>query len=163
MRKALLPAALAAALGVSAVSCADVPGHGGAPRPGGTTAESAAQDLRVGSVCSSHFAFATDVSCGLVELGDVRFHCTDEDEGEDEQGYTCPRTRSVTFENIGRTPVRLVAVSGSAPGERHETVSPALPTGGRATVAPRAGDRFLYDVLLRAGTGSAAVGVVAVS
>ncbi|MFD8073470.1 hypothetical protein OG937_35780 [Streptomyces sp. NBC_00510] len=152
MRKALLPAALAtAALGVSAVSCAD------APRPGGTAAEAPAEDLRVGAVCSSHFAFATDVSCGLVDLGDVRFHCTGEHDGP------CPRTRSVTFENIGSTSVRLVAVSGSAPGERHEAVSRALPTGARTVVAPRDGDRYLFDVLLRAETGSAAVGVVAVS
>ncbi|MDX2815698.1 hypothetical protein PV410_24535 [Streptomyces sp. PA03-5A] len=69
----------------------------------------------------------------------------------------------MTFENIGRTSVRLVAVSGSAPGERHKTVSRALPTGARAVLSPRAGDRYLYDVLLRAETGSAAVGVVAVS
>lgn len=153
MRTALLPAALVtAALGVSAVSCAD------APRPGHTAAARApAEDLRVGAVCSSHFAFATDVSCGLVNLGDVRFHCTGEHDGP------CPRTRSVTFENIGSTPVRLVAVSGSAPGERHEAVSRALPTGARAVVAPRDGDRYLYDVLLRAKTGSAAVGVIAVS
>ncbi|MFI8181343.1 hypothetical protein OG539_09180 [Actinacidiphila glaucinigra] len=158
MRTALLPAALAtAALGVSVVSCADAPRSGDAPRPGGTAAGATVQDLRVGAVCSSHFAFATDISCGLVGLGDVRFHCSDE------HGDPCPRTRSVTFENIGRTSVRLVAVSGSAPGERHETVSRALPTGARATVAPRAGDGYLYDVLLRADTGSAAVGVVAVS
>ncbi|MFJ9917129.1 hypothetical protein [Actinacidiphila glaucinigra] len=158
MRTALLPAALAtAALGLSAVSCADAPRPGDASRPGDTAAEAAVQDLRVGAVCSSHFAFATDVSCGLVGLGDVRFHCAGEHDGP------CPRTRSVTFENIGRTSVRLVAVSGSAPGERHEAVSRALPTGARATVAPRAGDRYLYDVLLRAKTGSAAVGVVAVS
>ncbi|MFB7293144.1 hypothetical protein [Actinacidiphila glaucinigra] len=153
MRTALLPAALAtAALGVSAVSCAD------ASRTGDTTAGATVQDLRVGAVCSSHFAFATDVSCGLVGFGDVRFHCAGEHGDE-----PCPRTRSVTFENIGRTSVRLVAVSGSAPGERHESVSRALPTGARATVAPRAGDGYLYDVLLRADTGSAAVGVVAVS
>ncbi|MYX38671.1 MULTISPECIES: hypothetical protein [unclassified Streptomyces] len=158
MRTALLPAALAtAALGLSAVSCADAPRPRGAPRPGDTAAEAAVQDLRVGAVCSSHFAFATDVSCGLVGLGDLRFHCAGEHDGP------CPRTRSVTFENIGRTSVRLVAVSGSAPGERHEAVSRALPTGARATVAPRAGDGYLYDVLLRAKTGSAAVGVVAVS
>ncbi|MET9880798.1 hypothetical protein ABZZ36_40285 [Actinacidiphila glaucinigra] len=152
MRTALLPATLAtAALGLSAVSCAD------APRPAGTAAETPAQDLQVGAVCSTHFTFATDVSCGLVGLGDVRFHCAGEHDGP------CPRTRSVTFENIGRTSVRLVAVSGSAPGERHETVTRALPTGARTTVAPRAGDRYLYDVLLRAKTGSVAVGVVAVS
>lgn len=152
MRTALLPVALVtAALGVSAVSCADP------PRPGGTAAEAPVDDLRVGAVCSSHFAFATDVSCGLVDLGDVRFHCSGTHDDP------CPRTRSVTFENIGRTSVRLVTVSGSAPGERHETVSRPLPTGARTVVAPRAGDRYLYDVLLRAGTGSAAVGVVAVS
>ncbi|WP_406259816.1 hypothetical protein OH779_01295 [Actinacidiphila glaucinigra] len=152
MRTALLPAALAsAALGLSAVSCTD------APHPAGTTAETPVQDLRVGAVCSTHFAFATDVSCGLVGLGDLRFHCAGEHDGP------CPRTRSVTFENIGRTSVRLVAVSGSAPGERHETATRALPTGARATVAPRAGDRYLYDVLLRAKAGSAAVGVDAVS
>ncbi|MEU4097513.1 hypothetical protein [Streptomyces sp. NPDC026673] len=152
MRTALLPVALVtAALGVSAVSCAD------APRHGGTAAEAPAEDLRVGAVCSSHFAFATDVSCGLVDLGDVRFHCSGTHDDP------CPRTHSVTFENIGRTSVRLVTVSGSAPGERHETVSRPLRTGARTVVAPRAGDRYLYDVLLRAGTGSAAVGVVAVS
>ncbi|WP_431968019.1 hypothetical protein [Actinacidiphila sp. bgisy160] len=152
MRTARLSAALAtAALGVCAVSCADAR-HRGEP-----AAEVSVQDLRVGAVCSSRFDFATDVSCGLVELGDVRFHCAGEHDGP------CPRTRSVTFENIGRTSVRLVAVSGSAPGERHETVSRALPTGARTVVAPRAGDRYLFDVLLRAEAGSAAVGVVAVS
>ncbi|WP_431950355.1 hypothetical protein [Actinacidiphila sp. bgisy167] len=155
MRKALLSAALAtAALAWSAVSCAGAGAEG--PRPGGTTPGAVARDLRVGAVCSSRFAFATDVSCGLVGLGDVRFHCADGHDGP------CPRTRSVTFENIGRAAVRLVAVSGSAPGERHETVFPVLASGARAVVAPRAGDRYLFDVLLRAGVGSAAVGVVAI-
>ena len=69
----------------------------------------------------------------------------------------------MTVQNIGGSVVRLVAVSGSAPGERHETVSRALRTGARVVVAPRAGDRYLFDVLLRARTGSAAVAVVAIS
>ncbi|MFD8078305.1 hypothetical protein ACFV3E_37315 [Streptomyces sp. NPDC059718] len=151
MRKSLLPAALATAvLGMSAVSCADT-------HPGHQAVEKTSQQLHIGAVCSSHFAFTTDVSCGLMGLGDVRFHCAGEHDGP------CPRTHSVTFENIGRTAVRLVTVSGSAPGERHETDSRVLPTGARVTVAPRAGDKYLYDILLRADTGSAAVGVVEVS
>ncbi|MEU4096783.1 hypothetical protein [Streptomyces sp. NPDC026673] len=153
MRTALLSAVLATTvpLGLLATACADE------PPPDRKPPAKLERGLRVGAVCSSHFTFATDVSCGLTDFGDVRFHCADP------HSDTCPRTRSVTLENIGRTPVRLVAVSGSAPGERHETVSVTLASGGRQVLAPRAGDTYLYDILLRAGTGLAAVGVVAVS
>ncbi|MFE0632302.1 hypothetical protein ACFW3D_35795 [Streptomyces sp. NPDC058864] len=154
MRTALLSAVLVStvALAPFATACTDTPSpedvHDSPPP---------ATDLRVGAVCSAHFSFATDVSCGLTDFGDVRFHCADELSG------ACPKTRSVTLENIGRTPVRLVAVSGSEPGERHESVSRTLPSGGRQVLTPRAGDTYLYDILLRAADGLAAVGVVAVS
>ncbi|MDX3239059.1 hypothetical protein PV392_25905 [Streptomyces sp. ME03-5709C] len=158
MRTALLPAALAiAALGVSAVACANTPRPATIPSPVPASSGAFARDLRVGAVCSAHFGFATDVSCGLMGLGDVRFDCADQGR------HSCARTRSVTFENVGGSVVRLVAVSGSAPGERHETVSHALRTGARVVVGPRAGDRYLFDVLLRARAGSAAVKVVAIS
>ncbi|MFI8183815.1 hypothetical protein ACIF70_25305 [Actinacidiphila glaucinigra] len=155
MRTALLSAVLVSTVTLVpfAAACAD-----GAPRKEEVRASPPpATDLRVGAVCSARFSFATDVSCGLADFGDVRFHCTDE------LGGTCPRTRSVTLENIGRTPVRLVAVSGSEPGERHETVSRPLPSGARQVVTPRAGDTYLYDILLRSDDGMVAVGVVAVA
>ncbi|MFB7288542.1 hypothetical protein [Actinacidiphila glaucinigra] len=154
MRTALLSAVLVStvALVPFAAACTDSP-----PRKEVQASPPPATELRVGAVCSARFSFATDVSCGLADFGDVRFHCTDE------LGDKCPRTRSVTLENIGRTPVRLVAVSGSGPGERHETVSRPLPSGARQVVTPRAGDTYLYDILLRADDGMAAVGVVAVA
>ncbi|MDX2646695.1 hypothetical protein PV341_24600 [Streptomyces sp. PA03-1a] len=153
MRTALLSAVLVStvALAPFATACTDD------PPPDDAHTSPPATALRGGAVCSAHFSFATDVSCGLTDFGDVRFHCADELTG------TCPRTRSVTLENIGRTPVRLVAVSGSEPGERHETVTGTLPSGGRQVLTPRAGDTYLYDILLRADNGLAAVGVVAVS
>ncbi|MEU1543172.1 hypothetical protein ABZ461_34760 [Actinacidiphila glaucinigra] len=154
MRTALLSAVLVSTVTLVpfAAACADGP-----PRKEERASPPPATDLRVGAVCSVRFSFATDVSCGLDDFGDVRFHCTDA------LGETCPRTRSVTLENIGRTPVRLVAVSGSEPGERHEAVSRTLPPGARQVVTPRAGDTYLYDILLRADDGMAAVGVVAVA
>ncbi|MGW3245757.1 hypothetical protein [Streptomyces sp. NPDC001070] len=154
MRTALLPAVFATTvtLGMFAVSYAD------APRSGGRAVTATpAENLRVGAVCSSRFAFATDVSCGLLDFGDVRFHCSAPHD------VLCPRTRSVTLENVGRRPVTLVAVSGSAPGQRHETVSRTLPSGARQVLAPRADDTYLYDILLRADTGLAAVGVIGIS
>jgi hypothetical protein len=153
VRDALLSAVLVTtvSLGLFATACTDD------PPPGGNLSARAAQGLRVGAVCSSHFAFATDVSCGLLDFGDVRFRCSGT------HSAPCSRTRSVTLENIGRTPVRLVTVSGSAPGERHETVSRTLASGARQVLAPRAGDTYLLDILLRADNGLAAVGVIAVS
>ncbi|MEU6341564.1 hypothetical protein ABZ883_11535 [Streptomyces sp. NPDC046977] len=155
MRKALLPAVLAAAVLVTAAAL------GAAAHSHGSGSDSRADDaedgLRVGAVCSSDFAFATEVSCGLTHFGDVRRHCS-------APGTTdCPLTRSVTLKNVGRTPVRLVAVSGSAPGERHETVSRTLPAGAWEVLGPRDGDSFLFDIVLRSDGGRAAVGVTGVS
>lgn len=157
MRKALLPAVLATAavLVTAAVAVAHARGSGSGS-PSGDPAE-AADGLRVGATCSSDFAFATEVSCGLTHFGDVRRHCSGTGTAP------CPRTRSVTLKNVGRTPVRLVAVSGSAPGERHETVSRTLPAGAWEVLGPRAGDAFLFDIVLRSGGGRATVGVTGVS
>ncbi|MEU1616645.1 hypothetical protein ABZ479_04985 [Streptomyces sp. NPDC005722] len=154
MRSALLSTVLVStvALAPFAAACADAP-----PPEDAHASPTATTDLRVGAVCSARFSFATDVSCGLTHFGDVRHHCAGGPTG------TCPRTRSVTLENIGTTPVRLVAVSGSEPGERHETVSRTLPSGAVQVLTPRAGDTYLYDILLRADDGVAAVGVTAVS
>ncbi|MDX3072687.1 hypothetical protein ACIP98_18575 [Streptomyces sp. NPDC088354] len=161
MRKAPLPAVLvtagaaalvsAAALGAFAVARS----HGSASGPG--DGADAAGGLRVGATCTSDFAFATEVSCGLAHFGDVRRHCSGTSTAN------CPRTRSVTLKNTGRTPVRLVAISGSAPGERHETVSRTLPAGAWEVLGPRAGDAFLFDIVLRSDGGRATVSVTGVS
>ncbi|MFJ4845699.1 MULTISPECIES: hypothetical protein [unclassified Streptomyces] len=158
MRKALLPAVLAAAAvlvtaaALGAVAAAHSHGSGS-----GSRADDAEDGLRVGAVCSSDFAFATEVSCGLTHFGDVRRHCS----APGTAG--CPLTRSVTLKNVGRTPVRLVAVSGSAPGERHETVSRTLRAGAWEVLGPRDGDLYLFDIVLRSDGGRAAVSVTGVS
>ncbi|MFB7290080.1 hypothetical protein [Actinacidiphila glaucinigra] len=154
MRKALLPAVFAtAALGVFVVA-----------QPRGSDAQGAPADaapaagLRIGAVCSSDIAYATDVSCGLGDFGDVRFRCP-----EGTSATPCPRTRTVTLENTGRTPLRLVTISGSAPGERHEAVSGLVRPGARTALAPGAGDTYLYDIVLRFDSGPAEARVVALS
>lgn len=154
MRKALVPAVLATAvLGVFVVAQPRGPdAHGPA-----TDAASPA-GLRVGAVCSSEIDYATEVSCGLGTFGDVRFRCPG-----GTPATRCPRTRAVTLENTGRTPLRLVTVSGSAPGERHETVSGLLRPGARTALGPRAGDIYLYDIVLRFDAGPAQARVVALS
>ncbi|MEU1621412.1 hypothetical protein ABZ479_29440 [Streptomyces sp. NPDC005722] len=154
MRKALVSAVLATAgLGVFVV---------GQPRGsdahGAVGGAASAAGLRVGAVCSSGIAYATEVSCGLGELGDVRFRCP-----EGTSAGPCPRTRTVTLENTGRASLRLVTISGSAPGERHETVSGLLRPGARTALGPRAGDTYLYDIVLRFDAGPVRARVVALS
>lgn len=155
VRKALVPAVLATTvLGVFAVV-----------QPRGSDAHGAAVEaappagLRVGAVCSSDIDYATEVSCGLGNFGDVRFRCG----SAGTAAAPCPRTRIVTLENTGRTALRLVTVSGSAPGERHETVSRLLRPGTRTALGPRAGDTYLYDIVLRFDAGPAQARVVALS
>ncbi|WP_406320134.1 hypothetical protein [Streptomyces sp. NBC_01637] len=117
-----------------------------------------AQNLRVGAVCKADFSFATEVSCGLVSFGDVRFQCP--------QGThiaSCPRTRSVTLKNTGRTSLQVITISGSGPGERVETVSGRVRPGASATVGPRAGDTYLYDIVLRSSGGLTQARVTTVS
>ncbi|MFJ5219988.1 hypothetical protein ACIP98_35505 [Streptomyces sp. NPDC088354] len=69
----------------------------------------------------------------------------------------------MTLKNTGRTPVQLVAISGSAPGERHETVSRTLRAGAWEVMGPRAGDFFLLDIVLRSDSGRAKVTVTGLS
>ncbi|MYX35642.1 MULTISPECIES: hypothetical protein [unclassified Streptomyces] len=154
MRRALLSAALAtAALGVFAVAQPRGSDAHGTPVDAGPAA-----GLRVGAVCSSDITYATDVSCGLGDFGDVRFRCP-----AGGSAAPCPRTRTVTVENTGPTPLRLVTISGSAPGERHETVSGLLRPGARTDLGPEAGDTYLYDIVLRFDSGPAEARVVALS
>lgn len=116
------------------------------------------QDLRIGAACSADFTYATEVSCGLIGFGDTRFHCRG-----DTHATPCPRTRSVTLENTGSARVRLVVVSGSRPGERHDVVTPALRPGARAVLTPRSGDTYLYDIVMRTSGGNARVNITDVS
>ncbi|WP_432041626.1 hypothetical protein [Streptomyces cadmiisoli] len=155
MRRALIFAALAATAVSGAAAALYAVASDSTDRDTGTPP---GRDVRVGAVCSADFTFSTEVSCGLVGFGDVRFHCRD-----DAHTAPCTRTRSVTLENTGSTRVRLVTISGSRPGERHEVVSRALLPGARAVVAPRAGDTHLYDIVLRTPGGSARVEITAVS
>lgn len=157
MRKALLSAVLAgAAVLVTATALAAFAVARSHGSEAGDQADTAS-GLRVGATCSSDFAFATEVSCGLTDFGDVRRHCSGTGTAD------CPRTRSVTLKNTGRTQVRIVAISGSAPGERHETVSRTLPAGAWEVLGPRAGDAFLLDIVLRSDGGRAKVSVTGVS
>ncbi|MFJ5220022.1 hypothetical protein ACIP98_35680 [Streptomyces sp. NPDC088354] len=155
MRNALVSAVFATAvLGVFVLA---QPRSGAAHRSGddGATLPS---DLRVGAVCSSDIGYATDVSCGLASFGDVRFLCP-----AGTRTAPCPRTRTVTLQNTGRTDLRLVGISGSAPGVRHETVSRLLRPGARAALGPRDGDTYLYDIVLRSGGGRTEARVTALS
>ncbi|WP_432041842.1 hypothetical protein [Streptomyces cadmiisoli] len=155
MRRALIFATLAAAAVSGAAAALYAVASDSTDRDTGTPPGG---DLRVGGVCSADFTFSTEVSCGLVGFGDVRFHCRD-----DADAAPCPRTRSVTLENTGSTRVRLVTISGSRPGERHEAVSQSLFPGARTIVDPHAGDTYLYDIVLRTPGGSARVEITAVS
>ncbi|MFF3562364.1 hypothetical protein ACFYXS_20220 [Streptomyces sp. NPDC002574] len=163
MRKAPLPAVLATAGAAALVTAAALGAfavarpHDSANDPGPGDRADTASGLRVGATCASDFAFATEVSCGLARFGDVRRHCSGASTAN------CPRTRSVTLKNTGPTPVRLVAISGSAPGERHETLSRTLPAGAWEVLGPRAGDAFLFDIVLRSDGGWATVSVTGVS
>ncbi|MFF3565877.1 hypothetical protein ACFYXS_38205 [Streptomyces sp. NPDC002574] len=154
MRNALVSAVLATAvLGAFALA---QPRSGEAHASGDDAAVPGG--LRVGAVCSSDVGYATDVSCGLGSFGDVRFLCP-----PGTRTGPCPRTRAVTVENTGRTDLRLVGISGSAPGERHETVSGLLRPGTRTAVGPRDGDTYLYDIVLRSGGGRAQARVTALA
>ncbi|MFJ4851397.1 hypothetical protein [Streptomyces sp. NPDC088733] len=91
-------------------------------------------------------------------FGDVRHHCPGATDAA-----MCPSTRGLTLKNTGSVPIQLIAVSGSRPGDRQEAAPRTVRVGADTVVRPRAGDAFLYDIVLRCNGGHAKAAVVAMA
>lgn len=103
--------------------------------------------VRPGQVCRGLPPVATEVSCGTIAFGDVRYHCP-RTAGSAADADRCPVTVSVTVRNTGSRSTRVTVISGSAPGQRDEQRAVDIGAGRSAVLRTGHGDRYLYDIVL---------------
>lgn len=116
------------------------------PEPRTDRPDAPAAAIEAGQRCRGLAPAGTPVSCGTTAFGDLRYLCPYGASGD------CRSTREVTVENTGDAAVFVSVVSGSAPGGRHESGRHLLEETDTVVLAPRARDRYLYDIVLTTTT-----------